>query len=144
MIDNDSIYDLKTEFPTIYKVFFVHHSMICACLLLGGLVLFTLSLEKGKYKYQFKKLGWQIVCTILPISSGLFFGYYSYKGYFWVIITNGSVVVNDVMAFVFGKLFGRTPLIKLSPSKTVEGFVGGGVSTVLFALYITGKISKYQ
>jgi phosphatidate cytidylyltransferase len=29
---------------------------------------------------------------------------------------------------------GRTPLIKLSPKKTVEGFVGGAFSTVLFAL----------
>lgn len=29
---------------------------------------------------------------------------------------------------------GRTPLIKLSPKKTVEGFVGAFISTVLFSL----------
>jgi phosphatidate cytidylyltransferase len=99
------------------------------------------------YKYQFKKLGWQIVCTIAPISSSLFFGYYCYKGYFWVIIVNGSVVVNDIMAFVFGKSFGRTPLIKLSPNKTWEGFIGGGISTILFSIFVSNfinpQISQY-
>ena len=34
-------------------------------------------------------------------------------------------------------LFGRTQLIKLSPKKTVEGFVGAFFSTVIFG-YIVG------
>jgi phosphatidate cytidylyltransferase len=45
-------------------------------------------------------------------------------------------MVNDVMAYVFGKTMGRTKLIKLSPNKTVEGFIGGGISTVIFAYYV--------
>ena len=40
------------------------------------------------------------------------------------------------MAYVFGKTMGRTKLIKLSPNKTVEGFIGGGISTVIFAYYV--------
>ena len=75
--------------------------------------------------------------AVLPISGSLFFGYYVYKGYFWMIVTNGSVMINDIMAFVFGKTMGRTPLIKLSPNKTVEGFVGGGLSTILFAMWVS-------
>jgi len=51
------------------------------------------------------------------------------------------VLINDTMAFVFGKSFGKTPLIKLSPSKTVEGFIGGGLSTIVFAIFITDYIS---
>ena len=57
-----------------------------------------------------------------------------------MIITNGSVVMNDIMAFVFGKIFGRTKLIKLSPNKTVEGFLGGGISTMIFAVWVSGYI----
>ena len=53
LIDNDSLYDFKNDLPTLYEILFVHHSFICAMLLLTGLVLFTLSLEKGQYKYQF-------------------------------------------------------------------------------------------
>ena len=52
-------------------------------------------------------------------------------------MTNGSVMINDIMGFVFGKTFGRTKLIKLSPNKTVEGFVGGGISTIIFAIFVS-------
>jgi phosphatidate cytidylyltransferase len=121
-----------------------HHTFISGMILIIAMILFTLSLEKGSYKYQFRRLGWQIVCIICPISGCLFFGYYVFKGYFWVVICNGSVMVNDIMAYVFGKLFGRTKLIQLSPNKTVEGFVGGGISTVILAVFLSGYISQFQ
>jgi phosphatidate cytidylyltransferase len=39
------------------------------------------------------------------------------------------VQMSDVLQYVFGKLFGRTKIAPVvSPSKTVEGFVGGGLS----------------
>ena len=79
------------------------------------------------------------MCTVIPISGSLFFGYYAYKGYFWVVVANGSVMVNDIMEYIFGKSMGKTKLIKLSPNKTVEGFVGGGVSTLLFVMWVSIK-----
>jgi phosphatidate cytidylyltransferase len=40
--------------------------------------------------------------------------------------------MSDVMQYVFGKLFGKTRIAPVvSPSKTVEGFVGGGIAAVL-------------
>jgi phosphatidate cytidylyltransferase len=39
------------------------------------------------------------------------------------------VQISDVMQYVFGKLLGRTKIAPVvSPSKTVEGFVGGGLA----------------
>jgi phosphatidate cytidylyltransferase len=42
------------------------------------------------------------------------------------------VQLSDVLQYVWGKLFGRTKIApRLSPSKTVEGFVGGIISATL-------------
>mmetsp|Transcript_7612 Transcript_7612/g.11713 ORF Transcript_7612/g.11713 Transcript_7612/m.11713 type:complete len:405 (-) Transcript_7612:106-1320(-) len=52
----------------------------------------------------------------------------------WVLFPAFLVIVNDTMAYVFGVLMGKHKLIpKLSPKKTVEGFVGAGLSTVAIA-----------
>jgi phosphatidate cytidylyltransferase len=41
------------------------------------------------------------------------------------------VQISDVLQYVFGKLFGKHPIApRVSPSKTVEGFVGGGLSAI--------------
>lgn len=43
------------------------------------------------------------------------------------------VQISDVMQYVFGKLFGKTKIAPVvSPSKTVEGFVGGGLAATAF------------
>ncbi|HBI10510.1 MAG TPA: phosphatidate cytidylyltransferase [Franconibacter pulveris] len=42
------------------------------------------------------------------------------------------VQISDVLQYVFGKLWGKRPIVpKLSPNKTVEGFVGGILSASL-------------
>jgi len=53
------------------------------------------------------------------------------------IVPVSMIVCNDVMAYMFGFFFGRTPLIKLSPKKTWEGFIGGGFATVVFGLGVS-------
>ena len=49
------------------------------------------------------------------------------------------IICNDIMAYMFGFFFGRTPLIKLSPKKTWEGFIGGAFATVVFGLCVSAK-----
>ncbi|KAK6145992.1 hypothetical protein DH2020_019861 [Rehmannia glutinosa] len=43
------------------------------------------------------------------------------------------IVINDIAAYIFGFFFGKTPLIKLSPKKTWEGFIGASVATMISA-----------
>ncbi|KAL7484761.1 hypothetical protein ACHAW6_010387 [Cyclotella cf. meneghiniana] len=56
-------------------------------------------------------------------------------GIAWVLFPAFLVVVNDTMAYVFGVLLGKHKLLpRLSPKKTVEGFVGAGISTLAVAV----------
>ena len=49
------------------------------------------------------------------------------------VITVSCIIASDVGAYAFGKTFGRTQLIKISPNKTVEGALGGLLCTMLTA-----------
>lgn len=54
------------------------------------------------------------------------------SGLEWVIVTSITVFATDTAALYFGKIFGRTPLApEISPSKTLEGAVGGIFCSVL-------------
>lgn len=65
-------------------------------------------------------------------------------GLIWFIVPVSMIICNDVMAYLFGFFFGRTPLIKLSPKKTWEGFIGGGFATVIFGVVFSYLLSQYQ
>jgi Cytidylyltransferase family len=54
-------------------------------------------------------------------------------------VTNGAFETscNDIFAYICGITFGRTQLIKLSPKKTVEGFVGAWICTAIFGFFAT-------
>ena len=60
----------------------------------------------------------------------------TYNGMIWFILCILLVTANDTFAYVFGKLFGKTPLIKLSKNKTMEGFIGGLVSTIIMGFFV--------
>jgi phosphatidate cytidylyltransferase len=54
------------------------------------------------------------------------------------------IVINDIMAYFFGVFFGRTPLIKLSPKKTWEGFIGASITTVLSAFILAYVMGQFE
>lgn len=56
---------------------------------------------------------------------------------FRFIVPVSMIILNDIWAYVFGFFFGRTPLIQVSPKKTWEGFIGGGVATVICGIVVS-------
>ena len=63
-------------------------------------------------------------------------------GLVWVLFPALLVVVNDTMAYVFGVLLGKHKLLpRLSPKKTVEGFIGAGISTMAVAAPLLRKMA---
>ena len=60
----------------------------------------------------------------------------------WFFLPAALVISNDIWAYIVGITFGRTQLIKLSPKKTVEGFVGAWIMTVIFGFGLTHILMK--
>jgi phosphatidate cytidylyltransferase len=69
----------------------------------------------------------------------------------WFILPSSLVICNDIFAYFAGFFFGRTPLIKLSPKKTWEGFLGGFLATVVISngqvilgFILSGYLSQFS
>ncbi len=54
------------------------------------------------------------------------------EGLIWFFVPASWLSATTVMAYICGKCSAVTPLIKLSPKKTVEGFVGAFICTLIF------------
>ena len=82
------------------------------------------------------KLQWGVMITVYCISYApalLLVNVPGYSGQNLLLMIYLLLVVqiSDVLQYVFGKLFGKHKIAPhVSPSKTVEGFVGGGLSAV--------------
>lgn len=67
-----------------------------------------------------------------------------FEGLIWFFLPASLVITNDIFAYICGITFGRTPLIKLSPKKTVEGFVGAWICTVILGVFMTNLLMRYN
>ncbi|CAH1368881.1 hypothetical protein MTP99_010381 [Tenebrio molitor] len=114
-----------------------YHRFISFCLYCGGFVWFVLSLVKKYYMKQFSLFAWTHVALLIVVTQSYLIIKNIFEGLIWFIVPVSMIICNDIMAYVFGFFFGKTPLIKLSPKKTWEGFIGGGFSTVVFGVMIS-------
>ena len=65
-------------------------------------------------------------------------------GMVWYIFSMSIITINDIAAYMCGFFFGTTPLIVLSPKKTVEGYLGGGIVTVLLAPMYANFLQQFS
>ena len=121
-----------------------YHTFVSFVGLVLGLVAFVLLLKQGMYKQQFKQLAWTWMALFLAVCPASFWAANTLDGLFWMVYPASLVICNDCMAYVFGFFFGKTPLIKLSPKKTWEGFIGGGLSTIVWAIGFAMLLAQFD
>ncbi|KAF8070481.1 phosphatidate cytidylyltransferase, partial [Lyophyllum atratum] len=114
--------------------FATNHRMISFILYTIGFMGFVMSLKKGYLKQQFGLFCWVHMSLLLIVVSSHFIVNNILEGLIWFWVPASLVICNDVFAYIWGMTLGRTPLIKLSPKKTVEGFVGAFWSTLIFGV----------
>jgi phosphatidate cytidylyltransferase len=70
--------------PTLLAIF-DYHMLFSFGGFIFGVLLFTLSLEKDTYYYQFKMLGWTLMILLVVVSQVCSQIYNTYKGMYWFI-----------------------------------------------------------
>ncbi|AIN99273.1 cdp-diacylglycerol synthetase-like protein [Leishmania panamensis] len=133
---------LQNTFAWFEKVYDLLPFVFFCCVMLG-LVIFVLSLRKGMYRYQFIQFTW--TAMMLMFSQVQFAGEMRnmVRGMIWFLLPVSCVVNNDIWAYIFGKCFGRKKLLSLSPKKTVEGFLGAFLFTVIWSFWFCGFLSYF-
>ncbi|XP_044496120.1 phosphatidate cytidylyltransferase 2 [Mangifera indica] len=121
-----------------------YHMAVCYFLYITGFVWFILSLKKKLYKYQFGQYAWTHMILIVVFTQSSFTVANIFEGIFWFLLPATLIVINDIAAYIFGFFFGRTPLIKLSPKKTWEGFIGASVATITSAFVLANILGRFQ
>ncbi|KAH8168628.1 cytidylyltransferase family protein [Sarocladium implicatum] len=119
-----------------------HHRFISFILYVFGFVFFVASLQAGHYRFQFTNFAWTHMALYLIVVQAHFVMNNIFEGMIWFFLPAALVITNDIFAYICGMAFGRTQLIKLSPKKTVEGFVGAWIMTILFAMFLTSIMSR--
>ncbi|CAA7261615.1 unnamed protein product [Cyclocybe aegerita] len=114
--------------------FATNHRMISFTLYIIGFMGFVMSLKRGYLKQQFGLFCWVHMSLLLIVVSSHFIVNSILEGLIWFWVPASLVICNDIFAYIWGITVGRTPLIRLSPKKTVEGFVGAFISTLIFAI----------
>ncbi|XP_023544426.1 phosphatidate cytidylyltransferase 2-like [Cucurbita pepo subsp. pepo] len=121
-----------------------YHMVICYSLYIAGFMWFILTLKKKMYKYQFGQYAWTHMILIVVFTQSSFTVANIFEGIIWFLLPASLIVINDIAAYIFGFFFGRTPLIKLSPKKTWEGFIGASIMTVISAFALANVMGRYQ
>jgi phosphatidate cytidylyltransferase len=109
-----------------------------------GFVFFVGSLKKGNYRFQFSQFAWTHMALVFIVVQSHFIMNNVFEGMIWFFLPVSLVITNDIFAYICGITFGRTQLIKLSPKKTVEGFVGAWICTVILGVAMTNFLMRYK
>ncbi|KAF8113931.1 hypothetical protein N665_0043s0007 [Sinapis alba] len=121
-----------------------YQMVICYFLYIAGFMWFILTLKKKMYKYQFGQYAWTHMILIVVFTQSSFTVANIFEGIFWFLLPAALIAMNDVAAYFFGFYFGKTPLIKLSPKKTWEGFIGASVATTISAFLFANVLGQFQ
>ncbi len=109
-------------------------------------VLTVVTLQRDHIKFQLNQLMWTVCVLLLTLGQLKWIMHNVFNGLFWFTFPALLVVINDIMAYVCGMTFGRKIIkrefMALSPNKTWEGFIGGGIFTIIFGYFLAGVMAE--
>ncbi len=115
-------------------------------------ILAALEHDVGDFLLRVARIQWALMLTVFALSHApallnLKIPDYEGQGFLLLFFFFTVVQFSDVMQYVFGKLIGKRKIApNVSPSKSVEGLVGGGLAATLLgaALYWITPFNVFQ
>mmetsp|Transcript_83461 Transcript_83461/g.235303 ORF Transcript_83461/g.235303 Transcript_83461/m.235303 type:complete len:359 (+) Transcript_83461:107-1183(+) len=105
----------------------------------------VLTLKEGHYKTQIHILSFTVLALSLFVVQMKMAIFNVFHGLFWFLFPLLLVAVNDTFAyfsgFTMGKKIIKGVFLTLSPNKTWEGFIGGGMFTMVAGWYLPSLLS---
>ncbi|KAL7473248.1 hypothetical protein ACHAXS_014027 [Conticribra weissflogii] len=121
--------------------------MLSFSLYTGTFVLTIATMQTGHIKFQLNQLCWTILVLCLTVGQLKYIMHNIYNGLIWFTLPILLVITNDVMAYFSGITMGRKfisrPFMPLSPNKTWEGFIGGGIFTIIIGWYLSRYLAQF-
>ncbi|CAF1113028.1 unnamed protein product [Brachionus calyciflorus] len=128
----------------LFNFLILYHGLISCTLYFIGLFIFSLTLTKKYYLKQYTIIGFihlVILVIVFPSSLGI---KNASKGLIWFLLPLCSVIFNDVAAYIFGRVLGRTKITDLSPKKTWEGVFGALFLTLIFGYSASAFMCRFK
>ncbi|KAI8391014.1 phosphatidate cytidylyltransferase [Radiomyces spectabilis] len=89
-------------------------------------------------------MAWLQFCVSITSLQTFFLFRNLQQGLIWFLLPTSLVIFNDIAAYVCGRVFGKTKLVDISPRKTVEGFLGAIIMTVLFGYRFSQWLTQFD
>jgi phosphatidate cytidylyltransferase len=135
---------LVHELPWALRWVLRNHVPIAFTLYMAGFMAFVVSLSRRKhYKYQFGQFAYCHLALIFVVAQSTSLVSNVFAGLIWFAMPQGMVVCNDTFAYICGKSCGRTRLLRLSPNKTWEGFIGSFIITMIWSFFFCGLLQQF-
>lgn len=122
-----------------------YHSLFALWIYVLSFVATVMSLRPAVLASQIKALSFTAFALSLFVVPMKMIIHNAFVGLFWFLFPLLLVAVNDSFAyfsgFCFGKKIIKATFLSISPNKTWEGFIGGGLATLVAGFYLPPYLS---
>ncbi|KAH8554563.1 phosphatidate cytidylyltransferase [Umbelopsis sp. PMI_123] len=112
------------------------------CAYCYGFIRSVHAMNMGSCHFELQRFCWTHMVTLWTIVQTYFVIRNILTGLIWYTLPVVLVVCNDIAAFLCGRAFGRTQLCRLSPKKTLEGFIGAAIITLAVSFPLSQLLAR--
>lgn len=132
--------DISNPLKALFQVILMQRDSALALTVLVPVLVFKMFAWElfSKRERPFENLGWNVLAVVyilvpMILTNKIFFE----KGALFLVALFGIIWFYDSACYSYGSLFGRHKLMeRISPKKTIEGFVGGVITTLVVAWFL--------